>query len=74
MQQSRSLLGEEDDRLPGFEVVLLIEIIPAADLHHKVVKLDRVFFAGLTKKNVRRGDWRFLTEKEVSMLRMGAFE
>ena len=43
-------------------------------LGYKVVKLDRVFFAGLTKKNVRRGDWRFLTEKEVSMLRMGAFE
>ncbi|MBO7069351.1 MAG: RNA-binding S4 domain-containing protein [Prevotella sp.] len=43
-------------------------------LGYKVVKLDRVFFAGLTKKNVRRGDWRFLTEKEVNMLRMGAFE
>ena len=38
MQQSRSLLGEEDDRLPGFEVVLLIEIIPATDLHHKLVQ------------------------------------
>jgi len=43
-------------------------------LGYKVVKLDRVFFAGLTKKNVRRGDWRFLTEQEVNMLRMGAFE
>ncbi|MGM9674290.1 MAG: pseudouridine synthase [Bacteroidaceae bacterium] len=43
-------------------------------LGYRVVKLDRVFFAGLTKKNVRRGDWRFLTEKEVNMLRMGAFE
>ena len=31
-------------------------------------------FAGLTKKNLRRGDWRFLTQKEVEMLRMGAFE
>ena len=41
---------------------------------YKVLKLDRVFFAGLTKKNVRRGDWRFLTEQEVNMLRMGAFE
>jgi 23S rRNA pseudouridine2605 synthase len=39
-----------------------------------VVKLDRVLFAGLTKKNVKRGDWRFLTEAEVNMLRMGAFE
>ena len=43
-------------------------------LGYKVLKLDRVFFAGLTEKNVRRGDWRFLTEQEVNMLRMGAFE
>ena len=43
-------------------------------LGYKVTKLERVLFAGLTKKNVRRGDWRFLTEKEVDMLRMGAFE
>ncbi len=43
-------------------------------LGYNVVKLDRVYFAGLTKKNVRRGDWRYLTEKEVNMLRMGAFE
>ena len=43
-------------------------------LGYRVVKLDRVQFAGLTKKNLRRGDWRFLTQKEVGMLRMGAFE
>lgn len=43
-------------------------------LGYRVVKLDRVFFAGLTKKNLRRGQWRYLTEKEVNMLRMGAFE
>ena len=43
-------------------------------LGYRVVKLDRVQFAGLTKKGLRRGDWRFLTEKEVDMLRMGAFE
>ena len=43
-------------------------------LGYHVTKLDRVYFAGLTKKNVRRGDWRYLTEKEVNMLRMGAFE
>lgn len=42
-------------------------------LGYKVTKLDRVSFAGLTKKGVRRGDWRFLTEAEVNMLRMGAF-
>lgn len=43
-------------------------------LGYRVIKLDRVLFAGLTKKNLRRGDWRFLTEQEVNMLRMGAFE
>ena len=43
-------------------------------LGYRVQKLDRVQFCGLTKKNLRRGDWRFLTEKEVDMLRMGAFE
>ena len=43
-------------------------------LGYRVKKLDRVFFAGLTKKNLRRGQWRFLTEQEVAMLRMGAFE
>lgn len=43
-------------------------------LGYKVVKLDRVYFAGLTKKNVKRGDWRFLTQDEVNMLKMGAFD
>ena len=43
-------------------------------LGYHVVKLDRVQFAGLTKKNLRRGDWRFLTEQEVEMLRSGMFE
>lgn len=43
-------------------------------LGYRVLKLDRVYFAGLTKKGLCRGDWRFLTEKEVSMLQMGAFE
>ena len=40
---------------------------------YKVVNLDRVSFAGLTKKNVGRGKWRFLTPKEVSFLQMGNF-
>ncbi len=43
-------------------------------LGYRVVKLDRVQFAGLTKKNVRRGDWRFLTQQEVEMLQSGMFE
>ena len=42
-------------------------------LGYKVKKLDRVYFAGLTKKNVQRGKWRFLNDKEVSMLKRGIF-
>ena len=43
-------------------------------LDYKVIKLDRVYFAGLTKKKLTRGKWRFLNEKEIAMLKMGAFE
>jgi 23S rRNA pseudouridine2605 synthase len=43
-------------------------------LGYRVEKLDRVYFGGLTKKNLPRGKWRLLTEKEVSMLKMNAYE
>ena len=43
-------------------------------LGYRVTRLDRVQFASLTKKNLRRGDWRFLTEQEVEILRSGMFE
>lgn len=43
-------------------------------LGYKVKALDRVYFAGLTKKNLPRGRYRFLTGKEISMLKMGAYE
>jgi 23S rRNA pseudouridine2605 synthase len=43
-------------------------------LGYTVKKLDRLYYAGLTKKNLPRGKWRFLTEKEISMLKMGAYE
>jgi 23S rRNA pseudouridine2605 synthase len=43
-------------------------------LGYRVVKLDRVYFAGLTKKNLPRGKWRYLSERDVNALRMGAFE
>jgi len=43
-------------------------------LGYDVVKLDRVYFAGLTKKNLRRGEWRFLNEREINMLKMNAFK
>lgn len=42
-------------------------------LGYKVKKLDRVYFAGLTKKNLPRGKWRFLNEKEINMLKRGIF-
>jgi len=43
-------------------------------LGYRVMKLDRVYFAGLTKKKLSRGKWRYLSEQEVNMLRMGAFD
>ena len=43
-------------------------------LGYRVVKLDRDYFAGLTKKNLQRGRWRYLTQQEVNMLQMGSFE
>ncbi|MBO7382190.1 MAG: RNA-binding S4 domain-containing protein [Muribaculaceae bacterium] len=43
-------------------------------LGYHVTKLDRVFFAGLTKKDLPRGRWRYLTQQEVNMLKRGAFE
>lgn len=42
-------------------------------LGYSVIKLDRVYFAGLTKKGLPRGKWRFLTQTEINMLKMGAF-
>ena len=43
-------------------------------LGYKVRKLDRVYFAGLTKKGIPRGKWRFLDDKEIAMLKMGSFK
>ncbi len=42
-------------------------------LGYEVKALDRVYFAGLTKKGIKRGAWRFLTEGEVNILKMGAY-
>ena len=42
-------------------------------LGYEVKALDRVYFAGLTKKGVKRGDWRYLTEGEINLLKMGAY-
>ena len=43
-------------------------------LGYSVQKLDRVYYAGLTKKKLKRGAWRFLTNEEVSRLKSGAYE
>ena len=42
-------------------------------LGYEVKALDRVYFAGLTKKGLKRGEWRFLSEGETNLLRMGAY-
>jgi len=41
-----------------------------AHLGYKIVKMDRVYYAGLTKKDITRGRYRFLNDKEVTMLKM----
>jgi len=43
------------------------------EIGFKIKKLDRVYFAGLTKKNLPRGKWRFLNEKEIVMLKRGVY-
>lgn len=43
-------------------------------LGYTVQKLDRVYYAGLTKKNLKRGGWRFLTREEVERLKSGRYE
>ncbi len=43
-------------------------------LEYRVTKLDRVYFAGLTKKDLSRGKYRFLSDREISRLKMNAYE
>jgi 23S rRNA pseudouridine2605 synthase len=72
-----SYASEEDKSQVGIEIHsgrnrIVRRIFESLGYH--VVRLDRVYFAGLTKKNLPRGKWRYLNEKEVNALRMGAFE
>ncbi|MDR0537340.1 MAG: rRNA pseudouridine synthase [Tannerellaceae bacterium] len=72
-----SYASEEDKSQVGIEIHsgrnrIVRRIFESLGYH--VIKLDRVYFAGLTKKNLGRGKWRYLNEKEVNTLRMGAFE
>ena len=43
-------------------------------LGYKVKKLDRVYFAGLTKKGLERGHWRYLTNEEINKLMSGFYQ
>ncbi|MDR1644411.1 MAG: rRNA pseudouridine synthase [Tannerellaceae bacterium] len=72
-----SYANEEDKSQVGIEIHsgrnrIVRRIFESLGYH--VMKLDRVYFAGLTKKNLARGKWRYLNEREVNALRMGAFE
>jgi 23S rRNA pseudouridine2605 synthase len=72
-----SYASEEDKSQVGIEIHsgrnrIVRRIFESLGYH--VVKLDRVYFAGLTKKMLGRGKWRYLNEREVNALRMGAFE
>ncbi|MCL1943829.1 MAG: pseudouridine synthase [Candidatus Azobacteroides sp.] len=72
-----SYAKEEDKREVGIELHIGKNRIVRRifdQLDYKVIKLDRVYFAGLTKKNLPRGKWRYLSQREVDMLKMGAFE
>ena len=72
-----SYVNEEDKDQVGIEIHsgrnrIVRRMFEA--LGYRVMKLDRVYFAGLTKKNLPRGKWRYLNEMEVNALRMGSFE
>ena len=72
-----SYVKPEDKKQVGIEIHsgknrIIRRIFDA--LGYKVIRLDRVYFAGLTKKGVQRGKWRFLNEKEIRMLKMNSFE
>lgn len=72
---SVSYADEEDKKQVGIEIHSGKNKIVRRIFEHlgyKVVKLDRVYFCGLTKKNLPRGKWRFLTQEEVNMLKMSS--
>jgi 23S rRNA pseudouridine2605 synthase len=70
---SVSYVNEEDKKQVGIEIHSGKNKIVRRIFEHlgyKVEKLDRVYFCGLTKKDLPRGRWRFLTEEEVNLLKM----
>ena len=73
---SITFINPEDKREIGIEIHSGRNRIVRRMFEHigyKVRKLDRVYFAGLTKKNLPRGKWRYLSEKEIVMLKRGLF-
>ncbi len=69
-------IEEDDHRKVGIEIHsgknrIVRRIFES--LGYEVKALDRVYFAGLTKKGIKRGDWRYLTEGEINLLKMGAY-
>ncbi len=72
---SVSYVSEDDKKQVGIEIHSGKNKIVRRIFEHlgyKVEKLDRVYFCGLTKKDLPRGRWRFLTEEEVSLLKMSS--
>jgi len=70
---SVSYVSEDDKKQVGIEIHSGKNKIVRRIFEHlgyKVDKLDRVYFCGLTKKDLPRGRWRYLTEEEVSLLKM----
>ena len=72
-----SYVSETDKKQAGIEIHsgrnrIVRRIFEALGYH--VTKLDRVYFAGLTKKNLPRGRWRYLTQEEVNYLKQNSFE
>ena len=71
---AKSIVIVSEDRkiaiLQAKEMGAKIIFLDDAYSKHNVKKLDRAYFAGITKKNVLRGKWRYLSEKEVSFLKM----
>lgn len=69
-------IDEQDHRKLGIEIHsgknrIVRRIFES--LGYDVKALDRVYFAGLTKKGLKKGEWRFLSESEVNILKMGSY-
>lgn len=72
---SVSYVSDDDKKQVGIEIhsgknKIVRRIFES--LGYKVMKLDRVYFCGLTKKNLPRGKWRFLSEEELNLLKMSS--